>query len=74
MTNEMTLTIGDLMKLRNAHGAESLIGLCCSKLIEQLCFLKTYVRQPWAKDERQTLPWMIQQTAKRLAELIAGAH
>jgi len=66
--------IGNLMKLRNAHGASSAVGQCCSNLIEALCVLPTYVRPAWAQDERQTLPWMIQQEANRLAALTAGAN
>jgi hypothetical protein len=66
--------IGGLMKLRNAHGATSDVGQCCSNLIEALCVLPTYVRPAWAQDERQTLPWMIQLEVSRLAALTAGAN
>ena len=31
-------------------------------------------QDPWAKDERQTLPWRINEQMERLAALTAGAH
>lgn len=56
-----------LIARRVAAGADSPEGHTCSNLIEQLENLQTYVRPEWAKDERQTLPWMIRQQMKRLA-------
>ena len=66
--------IGNLMKLRNAHGATSAVGQTCSNLIEQLCNLPTYEQPDWVSDERQTSPWLIQYQMNRLAALTAGAN
>ena len=65
---------GGLMKLRNAHGATSAIGQTCSNLIEQLCVLPSYEQPDWVSDERQTLPWRINEQMERLAALTAGAN
>lgn len=56
-----------LIARRVAAGAHSPEGYTCSNLIDQLERMQTYVRPEWAKDERQTLPWMIRQQMKRLA-------
>lgn len=49
------------------YGADTPEGHTCSNLAEMLKNMETYVRPDWAKDERQTLPWMIKQQMKRLA-------
>lgn len=56
-----------LIARRVRAGARSPEGYTCSNLIDQLERMRTYVRPAWAKDERQTLPWMIRQQMKRLA-------
>ena len=57
--------------LRRQHGASSTVGSCCSNLIEQLENLQTYVRPAWAKDERQTLPWLIAQQHAALSAALS---
>lgn len=56
-----------LIARRSRVGANTPEGHTCSNLVEQLQALQTYVRPEWAKDERQTLPWLIKQQMKRLA-------
>lgn len=66
--------VSGLMVLRGAHGAESDIGHGISNVLEVLSALKTWVRQPWMSDVRQTLPWIVDQQLKRIARLTAAAH
>lgn len=58
-----------LIVKREAAGADTPIGHGCSNIIEQLENLYSYVRPAWATDECQTLPWMVNQQIKRLAQL-----
>jgi hypothetical protein len=48
------------------------MGHACSNVIEQLGALPTYVRPPWATDERQTLPYMIAKQMERPTEVLCG--
>lgn len=63
-----------LTKLRNAHGARSPMGYACSNVMQGLENLRTYVRPEWATDERQTLPYLIMQQTRRIAELKRASH
>jgi hypothetical protein len=67
MTFDLEDTRRKLIARRRRDGADSRDGHTCSNLVEQLPNLPGYVRPTWAKDERQTLPWMIRQQMKRLA-------
>ena len=56
-----------LIAKRLQVGANSQTGHYISTLIEQLENLPSYVRQTWATDERQTLPYMMKRSLERLA-------
>jgi len=55
-------------KRERRYGADSPKGHACSNLVEQLQNMRAYVLPAWAVDERQTLPWMMQQQMKRLSQ------
>lgn len=69
---EALAVIGGLIRLREFHGAGTPIGHCCSLIVEQIKELANYVRPEWAKDERQTLPWLMNRSMNRLAQLRAA--
>ncbi|MDB5584831.1 MAG: hypothetical protein JWR80_10007 [Bradyrhizobium sp.] len=56
-----------LIARRIAVGADTPAGHACSTLAEQLPNLATYERPAWAKDERQTLAWKMNEQIERLA-------
>lgn len=70
----MTQEIRALIAKRNAYGADTPEGHACSNLIEQAGNMPHYVRPEWATDERQTLPWLMQQQMKRLAALKVASN
>jgi hypothetical protein len=55
-------------KREKRYGANSPKGHACSNIVEQLQAMVNYVRPAWATHHTQTLPWMIQQQMKRLAQ------
>jgi hypothetical protein len=65
--------VSDLMSLRNIHGAKSDIGHGISNVLEQIPAMKSWRRQPWMTDVRQTLPWMLNQQLERIARLKVAA-
>lgn len=74
MNFDLEDTRRQLIAKRNAYGADTPEGHACSNLIEQAGHMPHYVRPEWATDERQTLPWLMQQQMKRLAELKAASN
>jgi hypothetical protein len=55
-----------LIATRSAEGADTPNGIAISGIIEQLEKLPNYVRQDWARDERQTLPYLLEKKLARL--------
>lgn len=51
---------------REAVGADTKIGRTISTVVEQMENLQDYSRPSWAKDERQTLPFMLKKSLARL--------
>lgn len=70
LSAEAQATIGRLIGIRVAHGAESAIGYRCSNLAEQIVEMATYERPEWATDERQTLPWLMKRQMQGLERLL----
>jgi hypothetical protein len=66
-SKETLAAIAGLIKQRDVCGAETSRGYALSTLVEQLRHMEFYVRPDWAKDERQTLPYMIQKKMARIA-------
>lgn len=60
-----------LIAKRQAAGAETPYGHACSNIVEILDGLFEYERPAWAKDVRQTLPWLMKQQIERLERLTA---
>lgn len=65
-------TIAALTAMRTRYGATSAIGHACSNLLEQIAILPSYVRPEWASHEMQTLPWLMNEQIRNLAELTGG--
>jgi hypothetical protein len=61
-----------LIATRSAEGADTPNGIAISDIIEQLEKLPDDVRQVWARDERQTLPYMLEEKVARLENCPAG--
>jgi hypothetical protein len=55
------------MVIRSTIGAATPTGRTISTIAEQKESMATYVRPEWAKDDRQTLPYMLKQSLERLA-------
>lgn len=67
----------DVEKLRSLairHGHSTPIGSRYRLLAEMIERLPSYQRPAWATHEMQTLPYKINQTTAKLAELMAGAN
>jgi hypothetical protein len=58
--------IAKLMVMRSTIGAATATGRVISTVAEQREHMRTYVRPDWAKDDRQTLPYMLKQSIERL--------
>jgi hypothetical protein len=55
-----------LIRKREAIGADTPTGHVISTVVEQLENLQAWERQPWAQDERQTLPYQLKKSLARL--------
>jgi hypothetical protein len=63
---DLTETRAALILKREAIGADTPTGRVLTTVVEQLENLPTWERQPWAQDERQTLPYQLKKSLARL--------
>ena len=59
--------VAKLIVMRSTIGAETPAGRTISSIAEQHENMKTWKREPWVVDERQTLPYMLKKSLDRLA-------
>lgn len=64
--------VGKLQAVREAHGADTPMGHCCSSLAEMIKNMDGYETPSWASHEMQKLPWLIKQEMHRFERLRAG--